>query len=85
MRRLIIYVLGFVLICFTIPIIFTHRLEKNEIDTQNMVNKVQENIISGDEISHTYQKYGTVKLLHNQTGEIEELQMDEYLLRGSSC
>lgn len=85
MRKIIIYVLGFVLICFTIPIIFTHRLEKNEIDMQNIENTIQENIGSEADTPYIYQKYGTVKLLHSQTGEVEELQMDEYLLRSSRC
>lgn len=74
MRKIILYILGFVLICFLIPIIFTNR--KQVKSTQNLaeINAVQENTED-----YTYTNYGTVRLLHTATGEVEVLPMDEYL------
>ena len=41
-------------------------------------NKENNNTI--EEVSkHDYSKYGTIKLLHEKTGEIQELPIDEYL------
>ena len=84
MRKVIIYILGFVLICFTIPIIFTNRPEKEVATQSNEENKIhentmQENVVAETEEPYVYQKYGTVKLLHNESGEVEEIGMDEYL------
>lgn len=79
MRKIILYILGFVLVCFSIPIIFTNRPEKQASTTPKEENIVQENAIVENNEQYVYQKYGTVRLLHNQTGEVEILSMDEYL------
>ena len=68
MRKVILYTLGFVLICFAIPIIFTKKTDIQITDNDKDSNE-----------THTYQKYGTVRLLHIASGEIETLSMDEYL------
>jgi len=84
MRKVIIYVLGFVLVCFAIPVIFTNRPEtKLATAPPSEENTVQENIILESNEPYVYQKYGEVKLLHSATGEVETLAMDEYLYR--SC
>lgn len=80
MRRIIIYVLGFVLLCFTIPIIFTNKPKENEVEVA-----LEENTIQEENKLYTYTNYGTVRLLHSQTGEVETLAMDEYLYRSSIC
>ena len=74
MKKIILYLLFIILLVFAIPLFFTSN--KNLIQT------------SSDEISDTvqieekfdYGKYSTIKLLHNQTGEIEEVQLDDYLV-----
>lgn len=74
MRKILLYILGFVLICFTIPIIFTNKkkvqLTENPVETNNVQQNTEE---------YTYTNYGTVKLLYTATGETEDLPMDEYL------
>lgn len=74
MRKILLYILGFVLICFIIPIIFTNKkkvqLTENPVETNNVQQNTEE---------YTYTNYGTVKLLHTATGETEDLPMDEYL------
>lgn len=66
MRKVLLYILAFVLICFTIPIIFTKKQETTE-----------NSITDSDSIVGLNVK--TVKLLHKDTEEVEELAMDEYL------
>lgn len=76
MRKILIYILGFVLLCFLIPIIFTKRPEKAEVAI-NEVSKESDNNQNGNK---TDTKTPTiVKLLHAETGEVEELEMDKYL------
>lgn len=96
MRKIIIYILGFVLICFAIPIIFTNRteigekniaLEENIVksdntDNQQPVEQPVEQPIEQQTEQQTDTKYGTVRVLHASSGEVEELAMDDYLLRG---
>lgn len=71
MRRIILYTISFVLICFIIPIIFTNKFETKEVKAEG-----KEEI---DNISYNYGKYNKVKLLHSSSGEIEEMALDEYL------
>lgn len=78
MRKTLLYILGFVIVCFSIPIIFTNQLEEN-IATSSFENETLENTIIEGKEEYTYQKYGTVKLLHSSNGEVEELAIDEYL------
>lgn len=69
MKKIIVLILVFVLICFALPIIFTKQY------------KTQETAIVKDEQKneYDYKQYSTIKLLHSETGEIEEINLDEYL------
>lgn len=71
MRRIILYTISFVLVCFIIPIIFTNKFETKEVKTEG-----KEEI---DDILYDYGKYNKVKLLHSSSGKIEEMALDEYL------
>ena len=67
MKKIIILILSMVLICFALPIIFTKKY------------KQQEGAIDVKENEYDYKKYNTIKLLHAGTGQIEEMNIDEYL------
>jgi len=69
MKKIIFLILSTVLICFALPIIFTKKYIPQET-----VSNVQEN-----EYEYDYKQYNTIKLLHSETGEIEEIDIDEYL------
>ena len=70
MKKFIIYLLIFIFIIFVLPSIFTKK-------NADISEKAKENI---SEISkHDYSQYGTIKLLHKKTGEIEEIPIDQYL------
>lgn len=79
MKKFFLYIFGFVILCFIIPIIFTKRPETN----QTSIIPNEENLVVEENTPYKYTNYGTVKLLHKETGEIEELSMEQYLYRCS--
>lgn len=84
MRRLAIILVIFIFIIFAIPIIFTktnatNSEKANEIPENNEIteeNKIEEIVLK----DYDYKQYDTIKLLHKDTNQIEELPLDEYLL-----
>ena len=72
-----VYIVLFMLIfcTFAIPIIFTKNTVSGKIanDTNETTEEIQM-------IDYNYKQYDTIKLLHADTGEIEELPLDTYLL-----
>lgn len=84
MRRLVIILVIFIFIIFAIPIIFTktnatNSKVTNEIPENNQIteeNKIEEIALK----DYDYKQYDTIKLLHKDTNQIEELPLDEYLL-----
>lgn len=80
MRKILIYFILLIFICFSIPIIFTSNFSE-KTSTQEAVENVSQNTQSNEkqEKSYDYSKYGTVKLLHTDNNKVEELRIDEYL------
>lgn len=72
MRKIILYILIFILLCFAIPIIFTKYNIQDVVKEVETSNEITESI-------YDYKKYQKIKLLHTATGEIEEINLDEYL------
>ena len=95
MKNLLFYIVVIVLIVFLIPILFTKRFENSEyVSSNNLRIDVDENveiknneneknkISNNNDINknnYDYKQYNTVKVLHTKTGEIEEINLDEYL------
>ena len=80
MKKILIYFSGFLMIFFIIPAICTITPPKAQetlatTDTQ----KTQEETVEPQNTEYDYQKYKTIKLLHLSTGQVEELNIDEYL------
>lgn len=81
MKKILIYFFSFIFICFIIPAILTKRTISTTIQ-ESINNNSEENVIQNEDESqqkYEYKKYGTIKLLHNDTGIIENLDIDEYL------
>lgn len=84
MKKIIIYFLIFLLIFFFLPALLTKKEIKvsstpsnSELtEEQNEGNKGKDTSI---ENTYNYKKYGTIKLLHKKTNEIEEVELDNYL------
>ena len=80
MKKIYVILIIFIFCTFAIPIIFTKNTvsgkdvsETNEIQEENVIQEVQM-------IDYDYKRYDTIKLLHADTGEIEKLPLDTYLL-----
>lgn len=72
MKKIVMCILIFVLLCFCIPIIFTNNKIKDVVKEIANENKITPN-------TYDYKNYQTIKLLHSATNQIEEIKLDEYL------
>ena len=79
MRKIIIYIFLILLAIFFIPVIFSKEFYKEEKITSSSTeeNSAEQNNIQLSE--YNYNNYTTIRLLHNKTNEIEEVNLDEYL------
>lgn len=80
MRKILVYFGIFFLIFFITPAICTST-KKNE-KTQETVGNINENLEVQENVQneqYDYKKYKTIKLLHSENENIEELNIDEYL------
>lgn len=81
MKKMLLYILSFIILFFILPIIFTitPKAETEEV-VSNIENVTQEQPEQEVETTiYDYQKYKTIKLFHSGSGQIEELPIDEYL------
>jgi len=75
-KKIFVYILSFILICFLIPILCTNKKEIKEVITIKEKEEIQEI----EEKVYDYGQYNKIKLLHTNAGEVEELDLDTYLL-----
>ena len=73
MKRYLAYILIFLIMCFSIPIIFTSK--EKTTNANNTENKEELQTVA----DYDYKQYNTVKLLHTLTNKVEKLGLDEYL------
>lgn len=82
MKKVLLYLLSFILIYFIMPALLTRRTastvaqESNNLYDQQNVEKIDN---QEDVSNYEYSKYGTITLLHKKTGETEQVNIDEYL------
>ena len=75
MKRLILIIFLFITICFTLPVIFTKKIEQKTIEVSNAGEIIEEENQPSSNI--------VIRLLNTKTNEIQDLNLDEYLYR--SC
>lgn len=71
MKKIFIYILCMVFLCFLIPVLFTQKKQVEKAVSTNEETEPE---------TYDYGSYNKVKLLHTKTGEVEELDLDSYLL-----
>lgn len=79
MKKILIYFFSFVFICFILPALLTKREITTSVQENNVQNVEEQNNVNVESTKYNYQNYGTIKLLHQKTGEVEEVALDEYL------
>lgn len=81
-KRIIIFFLLFIFVCFVLPVLLTTQKKKDSLEVQSIENAETINTINTEKsVDNTYEynKFATIKLLHANTGQIEELPIDTYL------
>lgn len=78
MKKIILFLLGFLLVCFGLPILVTNTFQTKEV--QNSPEEEPNGQNQGQQVStYDYKKYQTIAVLHAKTGKVEQLPLDEYL------
>lgn len=72
LKKILFYFIFIIILIFAMPIVFTNQFKTKEVVSTEM-----------EEEKFDYGKYSTIKLLHTETGEVEELDLDTYLYRSS--
>ena len=82
MKKFLLYFFAFIFICFLLPAILTKtEITVNSETSENEETSLEKNEDINEETSkkYDYKKYGTINLLHKETGEVENVELDTYL------
>lgn len=101
MRKILIYFISFIFVCFILPVLCTQTIkvtnentlnnnqesnlntnqEENTLNQQQEKNGEEQNIEQkeNNNQNYDYKEYSTIKFLHAGNGQIEEINLDEYL------
>lgn len=86
MKKICLYIVSIICLVFVIPFVLTSRFEvasfdENQLDIKSNDYLSQNNIqYSTVESKYDYKEYGTIKLQNASSGEVLELDLDEYLV-----
>ena len=72
MRKAIYFTLIVIILIFLIPTIFTKRRIVTSISESNNIQELET-------IKYDYSKYSKIKLFHQDTKKVEEIDLDEYI------
>lgn len=85
MKKFLLYFFAFIFICFLLPALLTKR-DKPANSREEVIgegigeeNKTEEAKTKTQENGYDYQNYGRIQLLHKKTGEVETVELDQYL------
>lgn len=74
MRKIVLYILGIIGICFLIPIFFTTKFKVKEVIAKE--EEPEKELLDIEKYSYT--DFEKIKLLH-EDGSVEEINLDEYI------
>lgn len=78
MKKVLLYFLAFVFICFLLPALLTKRDKTVTVEeTKEMAENSQNETTK--EVEQNSQTVKTIQLLHKKTGEVEEVDLEQYL------
>ncbi len=78
MKKVLLYFFAFIFICFLLPALLTKRDIITSTENEQNITEQQPDTAQ-IENNYNYEDYSTIKLLHKETGEVEEVAIDEYL------
>ena len=70
MKKFFVYILCMIFLFFLIPVLFTHKY-KTKKEYKKLEEKKEE---------YNYKDLNKVKVLHIKTGEVEEMELDSYII-----
>ena len=77
MKRVLLFILLFIIIIFFLPVIFMNKSGMfTSTSLEGQEDKSQELKIE----KYDYSKYAKIKLLHKKENKVEELNLDEYIV-----
>ena len=76
MKKVFIYFFVFLLVFFLLPAFFTKKNVEAKVSNNKEINTTEEEKVE----NYDYKNYGSIKLLHTKTGEVEEVPIDTYLV-----
>lgn len=77
MKKILIYIIFFTFICFILPAILTKQVKN--VFSYDELESNKNNLEENENSNYEYKQYATIKLLHAQSGNVEEIPLDEYL------
>lgn len=69
MKKMIFYFCFVLILVFTMPIVFTNQFKTEEVISKEIDEKFD------------YGEYSEINLLHTDTGVVEKMNLDTYLIR----
>lgn len=69
MKKIIFYLIFIIIITFCMPLIFTNPFETEEVVAEEQI----------EEEKFDYGEFSNIKLLHTETGVVEDIDLDTYL------
>ena len=82
MKKFLLYFFAFIFICFLLPAILTKTEIPTNAKSEEQNEKEKETNTETSEKTeekYNYKKYGTIQLLHKETGQVENIELDNYL------
>ena len=68
MKKILFYFIFIIILIFTMPILFTNQFNTKEVVSEKV-----------EEEKFDYGEYSNIKLLHTDTGIVEDMDLDTYL------
>lgn len=68
MKKILFYTIFIIILVITMPIIFTNQFKTQEVVSNEIVDE-----------KFDYGQYSNIRLLHTETGEVENIDLDTYL------
>lgn len=79
MKKILIYLIIFVFICFFLPVIFTPKSKNVAKTLDNIDQNANLEETNNIESTYDYKNYKEINLYHTSTKKTEKIPLDEYL------